>query len=77
MRTTLSIDDDVLDSARQIAAAQRTTTGAVISDLARRALQTPRPISEISTRNGFPVLPHRGGTVTRAMVDELLDSEDL
>ncbi|MEL4357683.1 MULTISPECIES: hypothetical protein [unclassified Luteococcus] len=75
MRTTLSIDDDVLESARQIASAQRTTTGAVISELARRALLTATPISQTAVRNGFPVLPHRGGRVTSELVDDLMASD--
>jgi hypothetical protein len=39
MRTTLQIDDDVLDSAKVIAAAEHRTIGAVISELARRSLR--------------------------------------
>jgi hypothetical protein len=43
MRTTLQIDDDVLESARVLAAADGRSLGAVISDLARRSLQPSRP----------------------------------
>jgi hypothetical protein len=51
MRTTLQIDDDVLESAKQIAAADGRTIGAVISDLVRRALQPTliRPGSSFPT----------------------------
>ncbi len=60
MRTTLSIDDDVLSAAKKIAAAQEKTVGEVISSLARRALN---PIeSRRKTRNGVPLLPVRPGT---------------
>ena len=52
MRTTLSIDDDILDVAKSLAEAERRTVGEVISDLARRGLQ-PRDCSE--ERDGFPV----------------------
>jgi hypothetical protein len=38
MRTTLSIDNDVLSVARDLAKAQRGSVGAVISDMARRGL---------------------------------------
>ena len=50
MRTTLQIDDDVLEAARQIAAADGRSLGRVLSDLARRALKpaTVRP------GGGFP-----------------------
>ena len=36
MRTTLDIDDDVLLAAKELAAAQVTTAGKVLSELARR-----------------------------------------
>ena len=39
MRTTLQIDDDVLEDARRMASAQGRTVAAVTSELARRALQ--------------------------------------
>lgn len=42
MRTTLDIDDAVLDAARSIAAAERRSIGAVISELARRSLRPAR-----------------------------------
>lgn len=52
MRTTLVIDDDVLEVARDIARAQRRSLGEVISGLARRGL---RPGSRIAYRgNGAP-----------------------
>ncbi|MCP5156696.1 MAG: hypothetical protein H6983_21150 [Ectothiorhodospiraceae bacterium] len=38
MRTTLDIDDEVLNAAKEIARRRRTTAGAVISELAKRAL---------------------------------------
>ena len=50
MSTTVQIDDDVLEAARQIAAADGRSLGRVLSDLARRALKpaTVRP------GGGFP-----------------------
>ena len=70
MRTTLDIDDDVLTAAKELAAAQRTTAGQVISDLARQTLTRPveGPLIE---RNGFLVLPKRGGVVTTELVKQL------
>jgi hypothetical protein len=41
MRTTLDIDDDVLAAAKDLAKAEGRSMGAVISDLARRALTQP------------------------------------
>jgi hypothetical protein len=52
MRTTLDLDDEVLAAARRIAADRSRSIGQVISELARRGLQT-RP--RISSRRGFPV----------------------
>jgi hypothetical protein len=42
MRTTLDIDDDVLQAAKELAVAHRETAGQVLSDLARGArAETP------------------------------------
>jgi hypothetical protein len=62
MRTTLDIDDDVLNAAKELAAARRTTAGRVISELARKAL---RPTGSSRVRNGVPLLPRRPGTAPR------------
>ncbi|MDT0200361.1 type II toxin-antitoxin system VapB family antitoxin [Nocardioides sp. AE5] len=43
MRTTLAIDDDVLEEARELASVEGRSLGAVISELARRGL-APTPI---------------------------------
>lgn len=56
MRTTLNLDDDVLQAAKEIAANRGTTTGRVLSDLARKALT---PSRRESVRNGVPLLPRR------------------
>jgi hypothetical protein len=74
MRTTLSIDDDVMHAARALADYQRTSLGAVISDLARRSLE--QPPEQFERRNGLPLLPRRGhGVVTLEMVNALRDEE--
>jgi predicted transcriptional regulator len=52
MRTTLDIDDDVLQAARSIAAAEGTNIGKALSELARLGLV---PRSQSRTRSGFPV----------------------
>ena len=38
MRTTLDIDDDILQAAKEMARAERKTAGQVISELARKGL---------------------------------------
>lgn len=71
MRTTLSIDDDVLSAAREMAKMQNTTVGEVISALARKGL-TPIE-SRRKTRNGVPLLKMRAGKtrVTSELVQQL------
>jgi len=56
MRTTLDIDDDLLQSAKELAAVARKTTGQVVSELMRRALE-PARVGRV--RNGVPLLPRR------------------
>ena len=76
MRTTLDIDDDVLAIAKQRAKAERKTAGQVISELARQALATPRErldFSKVEIVDGIPVLPSRGGIVTKELVDKLIE----
>jgi hypothetical protein len=72
MRTTLEVDDDVLDAARAIARQKNETIGKVVSDLARRSLQPPTVTEE---RNGIPLLPVRNprARVTSEIVNELRD----
>lgn len=71
MRTTLAIDDDVLDAARAIADQSHRTVGSVISDLARRALKRPQ---SGRVRNGIPLLSARADViVTKDIVNALRD----
>lgn len=72
MRTTLSIDEDVLIAARALAAQQRRSIGEVISDLARRSLDRPRSEGE---RNGIPLLSPRPDAppITLELVNRLRD----
>lgn len=72
MRTTLSLDDDVLVAAKAIAGQQGRTLGEVVSELARRSLQ--RPVSR-AERNGIPLLMAcpDAAPVTLDMVNALRD----
>ena len=56
VRTTLDIDDDVLQAAKELAQIRQTTAGRVVSDLMRKALE---PARSSKVRNGVPVLPRR------------------
>lgn len=73
VRTTLSIDDDVLAAARHIAERERQTVGAVVSDLARQSLT--RRHKRLTARNGIRLLPagHNGKPVSLDLVNELRD----
>lgn len=72
MRTTLKIDDDILEAAKSLARCQKRSIGEVISNLARRSLE---PELQFNTRNGIPQLPKRGKgqPVTIELVNRLRD----
>jgi hypothetical protein len=73
VRTTLDLDEDVLQAAKEIAAARGMTAGQVLSDLARRALA---PARSGRVRNGVPLLPQRPSgapRLTMKLVNELRD----
>ena len=53
MRTTLNIDDEILDAARSIAGERNLSVGAVLSDLARRGLHPAGAVG--GKRGAFPV----------------------
>lgn len=85
MRTTLDIDDDILVAVKELARADGTTAGKVLSELARTALTTPR-----SDRKGFSeeqaelvvwhTLPNRDGVIVTndliAKIQAEFDQED-
>jgi hypothetical protein len=84
MRTTLDIDDDVLTAAKELAKAQNTTAGEVISGLVRKALTAPTTPAAATgpggtvLKDGWYVLPSRGGPpVTNELVQRLLDEAEL
>src|SRR5262245_44827097 len=58
MRTTLNLDDDLLHVAKQLAQQRGLSTGQVVSELVRQALEPKRPPK---IRNGVPLFtpkPH-------------------
>jgi hypothetical protein len=75
MRTTLSIDDDVLAAARRLAT-NGESIGNVVSRLVRKAL-TEQPLSESGGTSPFPTIPRRPDAVpvTLEMVNRLRDEE--
>lgn len=77
MRTTLALDDDVLLAVRERARREKRTAGEVLSDLARQALTSSPATGDSGTqsRHGFEPLPHRGTTVSNALIDRLREEE--
>ncbi len=79
MRTTLDIEDDVLNAVKELARRQRRTAGQVISALTRRALT--QPLGDYSaaapeTLYGFRPLPLRDTpVVTNELIDRLRDDQ--
>jgi hypothetical protein len=73
VRTTLDLDADVLQAAKELAEARGTTAGKVLSELARKGLESPRAAR---VRNGVPLLPRRPAGApkpTMQLVNELRD----
>jgi len=75
MRTTLDIDDDLLTAIKEIAAAEGSTMGLVLSRLVRRGLEPPPRKYKI--RNGVPVIPGEPGEppLTMEIVNALRDGD--
>lgn len=73
MRTTLNIDDDVAAAARELAADEHRSLGAVISELARRGLTPAR----VEVAGGLPVIRVPKGTppITPEMVRRGLEED--
>jgi hypothetical protein len=71
MRTTLDIDEDVLLACKALAICRGTTTGRVISVLARSTLVKKHgavELNELRATYGFLPFPARGGVVTTELV---------
>jgi hypothetical protein len=75
MRTTLNLDDDILATAKSLAAQQRKPVGEVVSALVRRALKPSG--KSAPERNGVPLFPvgKNAGKVTPEIIRELLEDE--
>jgi Family of unknown function (DUF6364) len=70
VRTTLSLDDDILEQAKRYAEDRSLSLGKAVSELVRRALTTPRPTRTV---NGLQVfdLPVDSPRITTKRVLEL------
>ena len=78
MRTTLDIDDDVLQTARELARREKRSVGKVISDLVRQTLthsSVDSLASETVSVSGFRPFPKRGGVVSNERIDALREDD--
>ena len=77
MRTTLTLDDDILVAVRERARREKRTAGAVLSDLARQALTDQHHHSREGAEHffGFEPFPPRGGAISNALIDEIRADE--
>lgn len=74
MRTTLQIDDDILDQVRQLAEGQSTSLGKMTTELLRRALEIDCPTTKVHGLTVFD--PGRESkTVSSSAVRELIENE--
>lgn len=70
MRTTLTLDDDVLREVKKYAESRSLTLGEAVSDLVHRGLTVPRPTREVNGVRIFD-LPAESPCVTSKKVREL------
>jgi len=73
VRTTLSIDPEVLSAARRIAAARSKSIGEVISELARRGLEAG---VKMGSRPGFPIFKVSAGAPPLRLEDIRQDDDE-
>ena len=64
MRTTITIDDDLLEAAKAISVHKRIPLGKAVSELMRRGVNAERPVHE--RKGGFPTfsVPAKARAIT-------------
>lgn len=82
MRTTINIDPDVLQTAKEIARKEQRTAGQVISEFARRGFYSvessvSEPTGHYATKNGVPTLPATGSLVSEETIRKIRDTEGI
>ena len=71
----MSIDDDVFDRAKALAAHQNRSLGELVTDIVREKLDRPRFVGE--RREGILLAPDRPGPmITTEMVNALRDDNE-
>lgn len=79
MRTTLSIDDDVLNAAKHEALRRNATLSEVATELIRAGLRsrTDTSIKPAATIGRFAILPPRDEIITPEHVRKLMEQEGI
>ncbi len=80
MRTTIDIEPDVLDAAKELARHKRVGVGKIVSQLLRQALTGSAPVVEPGKAGsvaGFDPFPARGVVVSNDTVNRLRDAEGI
>jgi hypothetical protein len=81
MRTTIDLEYDTLIAAKEIARAENTSLGKVISRLVRQALiggAAPQTISNLpATATGFVPFGPRGVVVSNELINRLRDADGI
>ena len=69
MRTTLSLDDDVLEEVKVYAESRSVSLGQAVSELLRRGLETPRPTRMVNGLLVFDLPPHSPRVTTKQVLE--------
>jgi hypothetical protein len=64
MRTTLDIDDDILEAVKELAAREKKSAGAKLSELARLAILGPEPRPDLGSRPSSGFGEHDQGPIS-------------
>jgi plasmid stability protein len=80
MRTTLEIDDDVLDAVKAAAAREGRTTDAIVTETLRDRFGSEELACDASRaadeQSDLPFFPSRGMVVTPALIERLLTESE-
>jgi len=79
MRTTLNIEEDALEAAKEVAARERVSIGEAVSRLIRRGIaqhHAAEPPAQ-PLRGRFALLPRRDEVITAEHVREIMEREGI
>jgi len=78
IRTTLDIDLDVLQAAKEIGRRTKRSAGEILSELARQALVSSGPSHPPAAAmiNGFEIVPAADRIVTPELVQKLMEESE-